>query len=114
MAYKISQVASHWSQAFPAHGEALVSSLLPLQSEPELGKVTASSGKYEAGFVMRFSASRAGTETGCGTLLSGELRAWVYCRFQDVPSRYGGLSPNLCTMSCPAISLHWAEGDVMA
>lgn len=114
MAYKISQVASHWSQAFPAHGEALVSSLLPLQSEPELGKVTASSGKYEAGFVMCFSASRAGTETVCGTLQSGELRAWVYCRFQDVPSSMGGLSPNLCTMSCPAISLHWAEGDVMA
>lgn len=95
MAYKISQVASHWSQAFPAHGEALASILLPLQHEPELGKVTASSGKCEAGFVMCFSASHAGTETGCGTLLSGELRAWVYCRFQEVPSSMGGF-PQIC------------------
>lgn len=55
--------------------------MLPLQSEPELGKVTVSRGKSEADFVTCFPASHAGTETDCGTVGSSDPCAWVYRGF---------------------------------
>lgn len=91
--------------------------MLPLQNEPDLGKVTASCGKSEAGFVVCFLLSHAGTDTGCGAVGSADPCACLYPGFQDVPSRSGGGGVPKCVhqgVACPAISLPWAEGNVIA
>lgn len=83
MAYKASQVATD-PRLFSAHGEALVfPSMLPLQSEPVLGKVTVSRGKRESAFVVCFPTSGTGTGTGCGTGGSSDPCAWVCHGVQD-------------------------------
>lgn len=82
--WHIKQSGGRWSQAFSARGEALVvPSMLPLQSEPVLGKVTVSCGKSEAGFVAWFPTSGADTGAGCGTGGSSDPCAWVCRGFQD-------------------------------